>query len=174
MQSFSNLNMIFNTLECSRIQADPNFIDIALNDAYVRIKIKGDRIGKDDYTMEGSNCRIKPDFVSASTISADIESIGDDYVEIKIQDPKTWMYRGSEHQVFEIICDLKVNGNGNATETRTTRPIIGGGPNDGFINGGGIVVVDSNDLRVDEASVQWKKPPMTHDVSRVVMQGSFT
>ena len=124
-------------------------------------------MGKDEYIKEGSNCRIKPDFVSASTISAEIESIGDDYLEIKIQDPKTWMYRGSEHQAFEIICDLNAHGNGNGTETRTTRPIIGGGPNDGFINGGGIVVVNSNKLRVDDASVQWKKSPMTYDVSFV-------
>ena len=122
-------------------------------------------MGKDEYIKEGSNCRIKPDLISASTISAEIELIGDDYVEIKILDPKNWMYRGSEHQAFEIICDLKAHD--NATKTRTTRPIIGGGPNDGFINGGGIVVVNSNDLRVDDASVKWKKSPMTHDVSFV-------
>ena len=45
-----------------------------------------------------------------------------------------------------------------------TRTIKGGGPNDGFINGGGVVVVNSNDLLIINASVQWKKPPLTHDV----------
>ena len=122
-------------------------------------------MNKDTYAAEGSICNLKADSDSASNIPSEIESITDDYVEIKIQNPKAWMYRGAEHQPFNVICDLKKLSNSNGTERRTTRPIKGGGPNDGFINGGGVVVVNTDDLIIKEASVQWKKPPMTYDVS---------
>lgn len=123
-------------------------------------------MNKDTYVAEGSSCNIKADSTSSSTISSEIESITDNYVEIKIQDPKTWMYnKRSEHQAFNVICDLQKLSNSNGTERRTTRPIKGGGPNDGFINGGGVVVVNTDDLTIKEASVKWKKPPMTYDVS---------
>ena len=110
-------------------------------------------MNKDTYAVEGSSCNIKADSTSASTISSEIESITDNYVEIKIQDPKTWMHsKGSEHQAFNVICDLKKLSNSNGTERRTTRPIKGGGPNDGFINGGGVVVVNTDDLTIKEAN----------------------
>ena len=156
---------ILSILECIHIQADPNFVDIALNEDYVKLKLKGDRMTKEMYAKEGSSCYLKADSTSASTIPAEIESILDSYAEIKIPDPKAWMYRGSEYQGLNVICDFKMNSDKNTTERRTTRTIKGGGSNDGFINGGGVVVVNSNDLLMINASVQLKKPPLTHDVS---------
>ena len=119
-------------------------------------------MNQDVYTIEGSTCRLKSDsnLASIQIQTVEIESISDSYVQIKIPNPKTLTYTP-----FNIICDFKMHSNQNGTERRSTRPIKGGGRNDGFINGGGVVIVNSNDLEITNASAVWKEPPMTYNVS---------
>ena len=124
-------------------------------------------MNKDTYAIEGSSCRLKSDsnLASIQIQEVEIESISDSYVQIKIPNPKTLTYNA-----FNIICDFKTLSNQNGTEQRSTRPIKGGGPNDGFINGGGVVIVNSNDLEITNASAEWKEPLMTHNVSLNILE----
>ena len=121
------------------------------------------------YAKEGSTCSLTPNsngLANGTSIPAEIESITSDYVEIRVDQPKKWMYnKESQHQSFKVVCYLKTQS-GNSTEERSTRPTIGGGTYDDYIYGGGITVVNSNDIRVKDVSATWKQPPMTYDVSK--------
>ena len=122
-------------------------------------------MNKDNYAIEGSSCTLNSDS-KVATIQiqqVELESISDSYVQIKIPNPKTMTYNA-----FSIVCDFKTLSNQSGTERRSTRQIKGGGRNDGFINGGGVVLVNSNDLKIINASVVWKKSSMTYDVSLVI------
>ena len=145
---------------------EPSFIDIALNTAFIKLKLKGTNINKESYTKEGSTCTLKPNSNATLSVEAKIESIANDFAEIRVEKPKTWMYNSeSQHQSFNVICYLKQQSK-NSTDERTTRPIVGGGMHDEYIYGGGITVVNSNDIKINDVAVKWKQPPMTYDVSQ--------
>ena len=129
------------------------------------MKLKGTNINKETYLKEGSTCTLKPNSNATLSVEAKIESIANDFAEIRVEEPKTWMYNNeSQHQSFNVICYLKQQSV-NRTEERTTRPIVGGGMLDEYIYGGGITVVNSNDININGVVVKWKEPPMTYDVS---------
>ena len=155
--------------DCNHIKVEPSFIDIALNSAFIKLKLKGTNINEETYTKEGSTCTLKPNSNATSSIEAKIESLSNDFAEIRVDRPKTWKHgwinnKESQHQSFNVICYLKQKSE-NITEERTTRPIVGGGMDDEYIHGGGLTVVNSNDIKIKDVSVPWKQPPMTYDVS---------
>ena len=93
-----------------------------------------------------------------------IEMIGVNYIEIKITKPEDWMYSANQHQTFDIMCSMNKRRS-NLTEERSTRPFLTGENDGNFIYGGGVRVVDSNGIRIQNVSVQMKEPPMKYDVS---------
>ena len=153
-------------LDCNHIKVEPSFIDISLNTAFVKLKLKGTNINKETYTKEGSTCALKATLNATLSVEAEIESIENDFAEIRVEQPKTWMYsKESQLQSFNVICNLNRQSE-NSTEVRTTRPIVGGGMADEYIYGGGVTVVNSNDIKINDVLVKWKEPPMTFDVSK--------
>ena len=93
-----------------------------------------------------------------------IEMIGVNYIDIKIAKPENWMYSATRHQTFDVMCSMKKRRS-NVTEERSTRPFLTGGKDENFIYGGGVRVVDSNGIRIQNVSVQMTEPPMKYDVS---------
>ena len=158
--------MIYNTIlpisGCNFLKADPNFIDIASNHAFIKMRLKGANINDDVYSKEGSNCSLTSNGTVIATTG--IEMIGVNYIEIKIVKPEDWMYSANRHQTFDVMCSMK-NRRSNVTEERSTRPFLTDGKDGNFIYGGGVSVVDSNGIRIQNVSVQIKEPPMKYDVS---------
>ena len=95
--------------------------------------------------------------------TTDIEMIGVNYIEIKIAKPEDWMYSANRHQTFDVMCSMKKRQS-NVAEKRSTRPFLTDGKDGNFIYGGGVSVVDSNEIRIQNVSVQMKEPPMKYDV----------
>ena len=146
---------------CNFLKADPNFIDIALNHAFIKMRLKGANINDDAYSKEESNCILTSNSTVVATTG--IEMIGVNYIEIKIAKPEDWMYNANPHQTFDVICSMKKRRS-NVTEERSTRPFLTNGKDGSFIYGGGVSVVDSNRIRIQNVSVQIKEPPMKYDV----------
>ena len=113
---------------------------------------------------EGSTCALSNPNSTKFTVSSEIEIISNGFAEIKVNQPENWMYAESQYKVFDVICNFQKRSQ-NATEQRTTRPVRGGGNSDQFVYGGGIGVVNSNDIKINNVSVKWKHSPMTYDVS---------
>ena len=146
---------------CNFLKADPNFIDIALNHAFIKMRLKGANINDDAYSREESNCILTSNSTVVATTG--IEKIGVNYIEIKIAKPEDWMYNANPRQTFDVMCSMKKRRS-NATEERSTRPFLTDGKDVSLIYGGGVSVVDSNGIRIQNVSVQIKEPPMKYDV----------
>ena len=155
-------NRILPISGCNFFKADPNFIDIAFNHAFIKIRLKGDNINGDAYSKEGSDCSLTSNGTVIATTG--IEMIGVNYIEIKIAKPEDWMYSANRHQTFDVMCGMKKRRS-NVTEEKSTRPFLTDGKVGNFIYGGGVRVVDSNGIRIRNVSVQMKEPPMKYDVS---------
>ena len=147
---------------CNFLKADPNFIDIALNHAFIKMRLKGANINDDAYSKEESNCILTSNATVMATTG--IEMIGVNYIEIKIAKPDDWMYSANRHQTFDVMCSMKKRRS-NVTEEKSTRPFLTGGKDGNFIYGGGVRVVDTNGIRIRNVSVQMRDPPMKYDVS---------
>ena len=124
--------------------------------------MKGANISDDAYSQEASDCNL----TSNGTVMAttEIEMIGVNYIEIKIAKPEEWMYSANRHQTFDVMCTMKKQRS-NVTEERSTRPFLTDGKDGNFIYEGGVRVVDSNGIRIQNVSVKMKEPPMKYDVS---------
>lgn len=132
-------------------------------------------MNKDTYSKEGSSCILTSGKNTSLEVSSEIESITNNFVQIKLTKLEEWIkYDENEHETsFNVICDLKLTrmqeiATRNTRERRETRPIKGGGPNDDFIYGGGVTIVNSTDIEINNVSVKWKKPPMTYDVRNIL------
>ena len=126
------------------------------------MRLKGANISDDDYFKEESDCSLTSNGTVMATTG--IEMIGVNYIKIKIAEPEDWMYSANRHQTFDVMCTMKKQQS-NVTEERSTRPFLTGGKDGNFIYGGGVRVVDSNGIRIQNVSVQMKEPPMKYDVS---------
>ena len=126
------------------------------------MRLKGANISDDDYFKEESDCSLTSNGTVMATTG--IEMTGVNYIEIKISRPEDWMYSANRHQTFDIMCSMKKRRS-NVTEERATRPFLTGGKDGNFNYGGGVRVVDSNGIRIQNVSVQMTEPPMKYDVS---------
>ena len=125
------------------------------------MRLKGANINDDAYSREESNCILTSNSTVVATTG--IEKIGVNYIEIKIAKPEDWMYNANPRQTFDVMCSMKKRRS-NATEERSTRPFLTDGKDVSLIYGGGVSVVDSNGIRIQNVSVQIKEPPMKYDV----------
>ena len=126
------------------------------------MRLKGANISDDDYFKEESDCSLTSNGTVMATTG--IEMTGVNYIEIKISRPEDWMYSANRHQTFDIMCSMKKRRS-NVTEEKSTRPFLTGGKDGNFNYGGGVRVVDSNGIRIQNVSVQMTEPPMKYDVS---------
>ena len=126
------------------------------------MRLKGANISDDDYSKEESDCSLTSNGTVMATTG--IEMIEVNYIEIKISKPEDWMYSANRHQTFDVMCSMKKRRS-NVTEERSTRPFLTDGKGGNFIYGGGVRVVDSNGIRIQNVSVQMTESPMKYDVS---------
>ena len=131
-------------------------------------------MNKDTYKKEGSYCFLTGSVNKFRNVSSEIESITDNDVqirvtfdEIKYKINPNGSFNENRHETFSVTCDLKTRLDNITRETRTTRPIKGGGMYDEFIYGGGVTVVNSIDIPINNVSVELNKPPMSYNVSHV-------